>query len=310
MKPFIAPTENFVKSEKTGITIDASAGSSVSVSVKSNNGIVKDDYCIIGREGEETTEIQKVSSITGKNIIIFTTLNFAHKKDEPITEIRYNQRKFYGCITKTGTFVYISISNIEVDNPKGTYFEYIGDEGYLYFKVTYYNEFTVEESDIDDAIAVRAGAIDHYCSIFDIREEAGFVDNPYVGDGRIHAYRLSAESEVKASLGKIYSLPLSATCELVKVITKLLGAGWLMWAEYGEEASGTDKDGMAKVKEARSMLKAVRNRQLILLDENDNELGKLAIPEGQIQGWPDETTKDAEDDEGGGDVEFRISKKF
>jgi len=50
-------------------------------------------------------------------------------------------------------------------------------------------------------------------------------------------------------------LPLSSVPEIIKTITKLLAAGWLMWQEYGEEASGTSKDGIAKVEQARSMLK-------------------------------------------------------
>ena len=310
MKPFLCPTENFIKSEKTEITADVSAGSAVEVAVKNNQKYAENDFCIFGIEGSEGAKVVKISSVAGNTTITFATVKLAHLKGAPITKIRYNRRKFYGCVTKTGIFIYISINDIEVDNPKGTYFEYTGVEGYLYFKATYYNSVTLEESDIDDAIAVRAGAVDHYCSVYDIREEAGFVNNPYIGDGRIHAKRLAAEAEVKSSVAAIYSLPLSAECEIVGVITKTLAAGWLMWAEYGEEASGTSKDGMAKVEEARSMLKAIRNGSLPLLDASDSEPSKISSPLNQMDGWPDETTEDEDEDDSGGAIRFRIKKKF
>lgn len=309
MKTFICPLENFIKSEKTEITSDASTGT-VAVAVKNTNGIVVDDFCIVGIEGDDQTEIAQVVSVVENETITFSNLRFAHKSGTLITKIRYNQRKLYGCATKTGTFVAIgSATGIEVDNPRGTYFEYTGTT-YVYFKATYYNSETAEESDIDDAKAIQAGIANHYCSVYDIREEAGFLENPYISDGMINARRLVAENEIKASVGVIYSLPLSADCEIIKQIARLLSAGWLMYKEYGSEASGTAKDGMEKVKEARSMLKSIRERRLILLDEDDTELNKVTSPMTQVKGWPDSTTEDADEADSGGEIKFRIMKQF
>ena len=81
----------------------------------------------------------------------------------------------------------------------------------------------------------------------------------------------------------------------------------MLYREYGGE-EGLGKDGLSKVKEARSMLKAIRNEDIILLDSNGDEL-TLVVQES-IDGWPDSTTKDADDEDAGGDVKFRISKQF
>lgn len=308
MKPFYAPTENFIKSEKTELAADISTTGVVTASVTNNNNYDADDYCIIEEEGTENGEIVKIQGISGNTVITFADVKLAHKKGAKITKIRYNQRKFYGCATKAGTYVVIgSPATIEVDNPKGTYFEYTGT-AYVYFKCTYYNSTTFEESDVDDALPVQAGDVGYYCSVYDIREEAGFQDNPYISDGRIHALRLQTESEVKGSVGSRYTLPLSEIPEVVRLATKLIATGWLLHQEYGTDVEGTAKDGIAKVKEGRSLLKSIRNGGMILLDSDDAELAKTG--ERGLDGWPDETTKDAEDDDAGGDVNFRISKEF
>ncbi len=307
MKPFIAPTEDFIESEKTVISV-AVAASATPISVDNNNGYSIGDYIIIGTKGNEAVELRKITSTPSGQLVVDTALTFAHKVGEPIVKVAFNQRKLYGCATENGTYVFIETKNIEVDNPQGTYFVYTGTT-YEWFKATYYNETTFEETDIDDAIASQAGETQHYCSIYDIREEAGFQDNPYISDGRIHLLRLQAESEVKGSVASRYTLPLSEIPDIIKTATILLAAGRLLYREYGKDTAGLSNDGVDKIKEARSILKAIRNGELLLFDNNDQEL-TLSSNIETLGGWPDNTTKDADDDDAGGDIKFRISKEF
>jgi len=311
MKSFLIPTGDFIKTEKTEVATATAAGTAVGIVVKNNQGFEVDDYIIVKREGTEEAHICKITSVSGNNTIIVETLKHNLVAGDPVVKVLFNQRRIWGCATSGGTFSELTDSptDIEVDRPDGTLFEYTGST-YLYFKATYYNSTTLETTSLDDADEISTLETAHYCSVFDIRQESGFQDNDYVDSGRIDGLRIQAESEVKASVGSIYALPLSASCEVIKMITKLLASGWLMLQEYGEEASGTSKDGSSKVIEARSMLKAIRERRLVLRDSSDTELTKISIPEGQIKGWPDDTTKDADDDDAGGDVHFRISKEF
>lgn len=306
MKTFIVPTEDFVKSLKTEVTVAATAsGSPVTVTVKNNQDFAADDYIIVKKEGSEQAHICLLDSVSGNDTIVIHLLKHSLVVGDQITKIDYNQRKLYGCATEDGTFVYIETKDISVDNPQGTYFAYTGTV-YEWFKATYWNETTSEETDIADAIATQAGEISRYCSIFDIREESGFLDNDYIADGRIDSLRLQAEGEVKASIGSIYALPLSSPCEVVRTITKLLAAGWLMWQEYGAEASGTSKDGIAKVEQARGMLKAIRGHTLKLFNEDDIELtlALASVSGGTIDGYPDDSAPDDED------AQFKIDQIF
>ncbi len=305
MKPFICNTEDFIKSEKTFISV-AVAASATPISVDNNNNFAINDYAIIGTEGSETPEIKKITA-TPTGQIVVSALGFAHKIGEPVVKIAFNQRKLYGCATEGGTYIFIETKDIEVDNPQGTYFSYTGI-AYSWFKATYYNETTLEETAIADAVATQAGEVQHYCSVYDIREEAGFLDNPYISDGRIHLYRLAAESEVKGSIAAVYALPLSEVPDIIKEATIMLAAGRLLYKEYGSDTEGLAKNGIEKIKEGRGILKAIRDGNLILWDSNDEELE--LINETNISGWPDDTTEDEDEDNSGGGIKFRISQDF
>src|SRR4051794_9405442 len=95
---------------------------------------------------------------SGSTNVRVGTLKFAHKAGEPVVKYRYNQRRFYGSLTATGSYSELTTSGspiaIQVDDPQGTTLEYTGDEGYAYFKATYWNSATSEETDDDDADAV------------------------------------------------------------------------------------------------------------------------------------------------------------
>jgi phage gp36-like protein len=305
MKPFYATTEDFIESEKTTISEDVSA-SATPVSVDSNQGFSIDDWVIIGTKGNDKAEIKQITG-TPSSILEVEALTFDHKEGEPIVKIAFNQRRLYGSDKEDGDYSLIETKTIEVDNPQGTYFSYSGTD-YDWFKATYYNSETEAETDIDDAVAIQAGETQRYCSVYDVREEAGFLNNPYVSDGRINLLILQAESEVKGSIAGRYSLPLSEIPDIIKTATILLAAGRLLYREYGYDTEGLAKDGLEKMKEARSILKGISKGEIVLLDSDDSKLTQSSTDEAE--GWPNDTTANANDDDAGGDVNFRISKEF
>ena len=296
---------DITKQETTKLTADASAGSNVILSVDNNQGFSVDDLIIIKKAGREKSEKEKVTTITDSDKITVETLRMNHLEDEEIRKVPYDQVKLTYCDTETGTYTDVADwSDINYDDLV-TYIDHLAGTSSTYYKAVFRNSVTGRESGVSDVF--QAASDSHYCTINDILEEAGFLNNRYIEPERVYRTRASAEAEVKGSISSVYVLPLDKTCELTEIITKLLAAGWLMWQEYGEEASGTDKDGIAKVKEARSMLKAIRNGNLPLLDSSDTEPTKKG---SSLSGWPNDTTKDADEEDAGGDISFRIKQKF
>lgn len=288
MKQFIAPTEDFIKLEKSELAADVAAGSNVSITLLNNNGLAQYDYVVIGKEGSEKAEIQQINAaVSGGTIIQVATLKYAHKAGEPIVKYRYNKRKFYGALTATGSYTELtsdgSPRDIEVDDPQGTRFEYTGVDNYAYFKSTYYNSQEDIETDIDDSTAVPGDQSKRYASLYGIRKMAGFTDNPFVTDERIENKRLQAENEINSKIMQRYSLPLSEIPPILTYICECLAAGYMHYEEYGPEG-----DAVKKLGEARGMLKNISDGTQKLIGSDYQEL-TITRSTTRLEGKPDGT---------------------
>ena len=299
-----APTEyDIVQREKTELSSDASAGSSVALSVDNNDGFAANDYVVIGQEGSEEAELQQVSSISGNGTITVGTLKFNHKAGVPVTKYRYNQRKFYGAETETGTYTELtgegSPVDIQVDDPQGTILEYTGST-YTYFKATYYNETTGDETDSDDAEATEADETLRYTSIYKIRKHAGIVDNPYYTDDQIEIKRKQAENEIKSAIYSRYTLPLDEIPFILCHIATILAAGYIGYEEF------EDQDLAVKwLGEGRALLKAIKNGKQVLLASDGTELSRVTRSD-TLRGYPDSTLDDSTTE----GIKFKVSDKF
>lgn len=297
-KSLIAPTEDFIKPESSILAADAAAGSSVSLTLEDNDHFSDNDYVVIGREGAEQTEIAQINAaVTPGQTIQVDTLKFAHKANVPVTKYKYNQRKFYGSLTATGDYVeltaYGSPAVIQVDDPQGTLLEYTGSEGYLYFKATYYNAETTDETDIADSTAVLADESVRYTTIYKIRVQAGLVGNAFVSDGRIETKRKQAENEVNSCVFLRYALPLTEIPALIEYVTTILAAGYIDFEEYGPEGEGVKWLG-----EARGILKSIKKGTQRLIGEDGTELPSSGTTTNSVSGYPDSDGTDDDDDRG------------
>lgn len=289
MKVLFASTEDFIKRERARVSADVSAGSTVSVTLTNGEGYAANDWLVMGYEGSENAELCQIASITG-NVAVISTLRLAHKADEPVVKYRYNKRKFYGCTTATGNFTeltsYGSPVTIGVDDPQGAILEYTGSEGYTYFKATYYNSTTTDESNIADADAVLADESLRYCSIYAIKKQAGLNNNPYIVDGDVETYRKRAENEVNSYIISRYTLPLvngDGTSEIpwmIENITTLLAAGYMDWQEFGEDGNGKKWLG-----EARSLLKKIQDGSQSLIGLDGVQMTEVDVLSG-VQSYP------------------------
>jgi phage gp36-like protein/uncharacterized protein YqfB (UPF0267 family) len=296
MKILVAPTEDFIKGQRTYLAAAAVAGSDVVISVDNGTGFNVNDYIVVGQEGSQDAELCQISAVTETSITV-ATLAQAHAVDEIVTQYRYNQRNFYGCTTATGTFTqltsYGSPVTIAVNDPQGTTLEYTGGEGYLYFKATYWNSFTSTETDINDATAGLADESLRYCGIFAIRKQAGLTQNAFVSDGEIENYRKQAENEINSYISDRYVLPLAQQTSglpevpwMVNNICKLLAAGYLDYREYGGDGQGVKWLG-----EARGLLKALRIGTQKLLGTDNMEL-IVQTKSSSVQSYPNRKSHD------------------
>jgi phage gp36-like protein len=285
LKSLLAVTESFLKLEKAFLDADAAAGSNVSLTLKNNNGLAQNDFIVIGQEGSELAELEQINAaVSGNTYVQVATLKFAHKKGEPVTKYRYNKRKFYGATSKTGTYTELttdgSPKEIQVDDPQGTLLEYTGTT-YTFFKATYFNSQTSDETALADAEAVEADESKRYTSIYNIRKHAGIVDNPYLNDAYVETKRKQAENEINSAIFGRYVLPLSEVPPLVQNICTLLAAGYIDYEEFGR-----DGEGVKWLGEARALLKAITKGTQRLLASDGTELSRNAKV-GNLQGYPD-----------------------
>lgn len=288
MKTLLAPTEDFVKLERATLAADAAAGSNVTLTLENNSGFAEDAFIVVGREGSEKAEIAQINqAVTPGATVRVATLLFAHKAGEPVTVYRYNQRKFYGSATVDGSYTHLSgdgsPKNIQVDDPQGTLLEYTGTD-YSYFKATYFNSETSEETDIDDSAATSANESARYCTIYGIRKMAGFTNNPFISDGRIDDKRRQAENEINSALYTKYSLPLAEVPPLLTYVAECLAAGYLHYEEYGQEG-----DAVKKLGEARGILNRFKDGSQRLIAADGTELGVVSST-ARLTGYPDSTT--------------------
>jgi phage gp36-like protein len=300
MRTLLAVTEPFIKTEVTRLSADAAAGSSVTLTVENSAGFSETAYVVIGHEGSELAELQQISgAVSGPSQITVGTLKFNHQKNEPVTLYRFNQRKFYGATSADGVYLELtsdgSPKDIQVDDPQGTLFEYTGDTA-TYFKATYYNAQTGEETAIGDSDAALADETKRYASLWAIRKHAGLAGNPLYSDFRMEMKRKQAENEINSAIVSRYTLPLSGVPSLLSYICELMAAGYIDYEEFGADGQGGKWLG-----EARALLKAIQNGKQLLLGSDGTELARQTDT-GVLAGYPNDEDTDA--------AQFSMSDRF
>lgn len=300
MKTLLAVTEDFIKVERTRLSADVSAGSNVSVSVENSQGFANTDFVVIGYEGNELAELEQINAAVSNNSAFqVATLKFNHKKGEPVTRYRFDKRKFYGAEVAGGSYTELTGDGspvaIQVDDPQGTTLEYT-DSTYEYFKATYYNSETEDETSLEEAEEVAGDQSLRYASLYAIRKHAGLAGNPLYSDLRIETKRKQAENEINSALAAKYVLPLTEIPPLISQVCELLAAGYIDYEEFGQEG-----EGKGWLSEGRAILKAIQKGTQLLIGEDGTELSRLTNG-GKLSGYPDN-----EDDD---EANFSMADRF
>lgn len=286
--------ENFPESniaERTILTADALSGQKI-VTAENVDGLQSTDIVVVGLPGQENAEISNIDSISGLAVTMLANLALKHYRNEPLTKIRANQAKIYRAANVDGTvpddadFSVIATIDLQADQLFTEYVTTTGGAGY-WFKYTFYNSVSASETPIADAVAMRGGNYGAYATVEEARTEAGLQNNRWILDQTIQSKLTQSQSEVNGSLSIAgYTLPLETVPEMIKNVTLLLTAGYLLTMDYGPEHTGTNKDGQLKLKMARDILTKIETGEMQLLDNTTQT--PMAQSTG-VRGYPDNT---------------------
>lgn len=279
--------------EKTELSADV-ASSQKDAGVISAQGIVADDFFVIGNLGAELSELSQLDTKSGNTLTAVANYANAHKRGDELTKLFGDKIRLYraanvdGSAPADGSFSLVTTIDIDVDQQYSEYTDPTGGDDYWY-KKTYYNSQSTSETQIADSIAIRGGNYGYYVTAEEVQNEAGLKNNRWIPSSIYQEKLQFAQSEVNGSL-KIggYTLPLTTIPKIVKNATLLLAAGYVLVKDYGVSSSGTTKDGEAKIQQARDLLMKIEAGDEVLIDDSGNAMGQS----NKVAGYPDSTAED------------------
>jgi hypothetical protein len=293
--PTLLRIDNFPQTnikEPTQVAQDTAAGVT-SITVLSASGFSANDIVFAGTPALETIERLIIQSVAGQVITFTAPTVFKHLQFEPFNSVKGDKLKIYtapnidGSLPLDTSFTVLG-SPISID-PDTSYTEYSDTVGDVqtWYKYTFYNATSAYESSLGDSIGTRGGGYGHYCSIDEIRQNAGFKSNPNITDAVIDIKRNQAEAEINGELYQVYALPFAQPIPWkINQIASTLAAGYLLSDEYGTMSRGLSKDGDAMVKEAQEMLMMVKIRETVIT----NAAGVSLVISQTVSSYPNNST--------------------
>lgn len=125
--------------EKTYLS-DSEDSGVTSITVKNNDNFSANDKIMIGRMGQERTEVVTVSALSGETGLTISATDFNHESDDPVYNIEYDQVKFYKASSENGTYNLAATLDVDVDNESlTTVYDDSSATATDYFKISYYN---------------------------------------------------------------------------------------------------------------------------------------------------------------------------
>lgn len=235
--------ENNIR-ERTSLKAAVAAGVSV-LPVESTQGLVAGQTIYIGalaREECEKAVIQAVSSPT--SLTLTAPTSYEHAAFDAVTGVLGDMIHLYraanvdGSVPADAGFSVLATRNIDPDQVSSYYTDSTGSAGFWY-RWTYYNVTTLEETPLIESPTVRGDDFGHYASLEAIRKKAGFENATRLSDLTIDQQRRIAESQINARLGGYMTVPFTKPIpDIIETITILLAAGYLKNDAYGSANAG------------------------------------------------------------------------
>lgn len=298
--------------EVTELTEDVFEGDTA-ITLLNSDSFDDEHAILIGNPVQEGAEIVIPSDVDGAEVAVSALLR-DHLKGTRVYKLRASKLKVYRAanidglqpteISDYGSA--IATIDVEPDQREIEYTDPTGGSDYWYL-YTFFNPLDASESAINITEGVRGGDSGHYCTVPQIRNEAGFDENIYIPEALMAEAREDAESQVDGSLAVAgYDLPLTFVPPMVRNITKRLAAGYLLLTDYGTGADGSTKEGEQKIKIAEKLLDKIANNKIALIG-----LTKTPISQNSsIDGWPLDDTENLTEEENGGGPMITVKHEF
>jgi len=288
---------------RTVVTSDLAAGVN-SIPVENSNDFVAGPI-LFGAPGSTNPEILTITAPASAQLLPTSSVTkLPHNNFDPIIQLFgsqinvYSANDIYGNGTQPPDTNFTKLSgspyNIDANQVFTTVVDSAGVAG-MWYKFTYWNPTTSQETALVDSNAVQVGQT-HYVSLDQIRRAAGFTNSPNVTDDIVAEFRDAAEREINGALLPVYQFPLPQPANpLIVQIAKNIAAGELRYEMFQNSAPQIAADAMGKADAARhgggshTSLDELVTRDVVLEDANFTE---LTIEEGHgFGGWPDATTQ-------------------
>ncbi len=134
-----------VNNFKTSLTVKVVA-TDTALTIANNTGFTQNDFFILGKMGEERTELQKVNAaVSGKTALTSTALNFDHGVDTTLCYVKYDKVRFYRSTDSGVTYTLLTTVDMQTDRVLTSYDDSSGLATH-YYKACYYNSISTAES--------------------------------------------------------------------------------------------------------------------------------------------------------------------
>jgi hypothetical protein len=298
--------------ERSKLAADVAIGAST-ISVEYADNIANGNYIYIGRLGSELGELRTVSGApSGQVVSLSAVTSKLHTRYDDISTLFGNSIRVYraanvdGTQPSDGSFSLLSTVTIDYDQLETSYTDASGGSGYWY-KFTYFNSTSTAETNIADSFAVRGGQVS-YCTLEDVRREAGFLSNYNILDNTVDLKRRAAQQLLNGTLDGLYTLPFTEPISpYVRDLTARIGGAMLAMEQY-DQFSNAYTTAKAKYDLAIGELDDLKSKKTLVTDANGSSLALSSA--AAMQMWPNATTADTDGDQGGGERLFRISDVF
>lgn len=291
---------------------EIAAGSS-SLTVENTDNYVATGFIILGATGSSNAEMVQAARIPaeGQIVLSYPTL-LPHAPNEDVYALFGDQLQVYRASNVDGsqpadiTFSPLG-GPITIDpNSTTTSFTDPAGGGAFWYKYTYCNSITGARTELPSSRAARGTFTVEYCTLGEIRQEAGFQNAVYVSDAQIDLKRQWACDKVHGRLNKFYEIPLQPPIpDTLRQIVISLAAGALRKAQYSA-VSDSKMNGQSMIDDGMLALDELVIKEEELMTKDGKSLA-LEGGVGEAGGWPDGTSASADPTQGGSSRIFRMS---
>lgn len=272
-------------------------------------------FLLLGVAGAPTAELLPCTSTnSGTNIPLVSNTVLKHNQFDPVYPLFGDQIKVYraadggqGLQPPDSAFALLSGMPINIDaSSDSTEYTDPSGGGNYWYKYTFFNSGNNSETDLASAVAVRGSFTVNYCSLDEIRREAGFRYARYVTDEQIDEMRQAAQDFINGQLVEFYDTPFQPPIpDSLKRICVVLAAGYLRQAQYSQ-ISDPQVNGQNKIDWAELELDKLSMKERVLVDKQGKPLDNPGAT-GGVEGWPNASTASTPGSQGGAPRVFRMS---